>query len=368
MRRAYGRIWWTTMVDAYSRRILAQYVTFDEPSYRSCMMVIRECVRRWTRLPKTIVVDNGPEFHGCYFKFLMAAFKIAVKFRPKGNPRYGSVQERPYGTANKQFFHKVLGNTKLTKDIRLVVKSHNPILLAVWNMKAMVPRLDEWSYKVFDTQSHSALGMNPRDAFNQGLARDGYYPNSFIRYCPDFIFLTSPTTKKGTAKVIENGPYIVVNYIKYFSHALNNPNVLGKQVEVRYDPFDVGHAWAYIGRKWVECYSEHYAELQGKSEKLIRLIADKINARNKAHPFERRTVNAAILAEFLNGIDQDEKLLLQAMHDDESRELRSGLSTGVPKEQTVEPAQWRDGVPPGASRKRKVAKSAPRVTEACPVM
>ena len=51
--RVLGRPWLTLLMDAYSRRIFALYLTFDSPSYRSCMMVLRECVRRHARLPQT---------------------------------------------------------------------------------------------------------------------------------------------------------------------------------------------------------------------------------------------------------------------------------------------------------------------------
>ena len=47
-----GRPWVTAMIDAYSRRILSVYVTFDAPSYRSCMMVLRICVQRFKRFPE----------------------------------------------------------------------------------------------------------------------------------------------------------------------------------------------------------------------------------------------------------------------------------------------------------------------------
>ena len=369
--RPHGRLWWTTMVDAYSRRILAQYITYDPPSYRSCMMVIRECARRHQRLPKTLVVDNGKEFKSCYFRFLTADFKIAVKFRPPGNPRFGSIQERPFGTANKQFFHELLGNTKMmTKNLRLVVKSHNPIRLAVWNIEALAPELDKWSYQVYDMRSHAALGMSPREAFVEGLLRHGSRKeNSYIAYTKEFILLTSPTTKKGTAKIIENGPYVVVNYIKYYSQSFSDPKVLGKQVEVRYDPFDVGHAWALIRNKWVECFSEHYAELHGKSERLIRLAADRINGRNKAHPIERRTVNATALAEFLTGLEQDEEVLLQALRDEESRDLRDKLSSTTLNTATEVPAKKPPkSESPATQRQRKATGTFPRQTEACEVI
>ena len=44
-----GKPWVTFMMDAYSRRLLAVYLTFDPPSYRSVMMVLRICVQRFER-------------------------------------------------------------------------------------------------------------------------------------------------------------------------------------------------------------------------------------------------------------------------------------------------------------------------------
>jgi len=50
--RALGRPWLTLVTDAFSRRVLAVHLTFDAPSYRSCMMALRECVRRHASAPK----------------------------------------------------------------------------------------------------------------------------------------------------------------------------------------------------------------------------------------------------------------------------------------------------------------------------
>ena len=41
--------WATFLTDAYSRRMLACYVTYDPPSYRSAMMAFRLCVQRYAR-------------------------------------------------------------------------------------------------------------------------------------------------------------------------------------------------------------------------------------------------------------------------------------------------------------------------------
>jgi hypothetical protein len=70
--RNLGRPWMTILVDAFSRRGLALYLTFDPPSYRACMMILRECVRRHGRLPQIIVIDGGAEFQSTYFETLLA--------------------------------------------------------------------------------------------------------------------------------------------------------------------------------------------------------------------------------------------------------------------------------------------------------
>ncbi len=94
--RLLGRPWATLLMDAYSRRILAVYLTFDAPSYRSCMMALRICVSRFGRFPQTVVVDGGQEFESVYFDTLLARYCCVKKTRPGGKPRFGSVIDRPY--------------------------------------------------------------------------------------------------------------------------------------------------------------------------------------------------------------------------------------------------------------------------------
>ncbi len=98
-----GRPWATFLVDAYSRRLLAVYLTFDPPSYRSVMMVLRVCVRRLGRLPQMLVVDGGKEFRSRYFEALVSTYSCHKKYRPWAKPRYGAVIERLFGTTNTKF-------------------------------------------------------------------------------------------------------------------------------------------------------------------------------------------------------------------------------------------------------------------------
>jgi putative transposase len=62
-RKVLGKPWLTLAVDAESRDISGFYLSFEPPSYRSCMMVLRDLVRRHGQMPAMLVLDNGKEFH-----------------------------------------------------------------------------------------------------------------------------------------------------------------------------------------------------------------------------------------------------------------------------------------------------------------
>jgi putative transposase len=93
----------TMLTDAYSRQILALYVSYDPPSYRSAMMTFRVCVQRHQRLPQELVVDRGPDFGSVYFETLLSRYFITKKERPALQPRFGSVlREEILGKRNTQ--------------------------------------------------------------------------------------------------------------------------------------------------------------------------------------------------------------------------------------------------------------------------
>lgn len=158
--RNLGRPWATFLTDAYSRRILAFFITFDPPSYRSCMMVLRECVRLHSRLPQIIVVDGGQEFKSIYFDTLLARYECTKKVRPSSKARFGSVCERLFGTTNTQFIYNLQGNTQITKNIRQLTKSVDPKRQAIWTLERFYERLREYVYSVYDVNSPYAGGRN----------------------------------------------------------------------------------------------------------------------------------------------------------------------------------------------------------------
>ena len=317
--RNLGRPWGTFLSDAFSRRLLAVTLTFDPPSYRACMMVLRECVQRHSRLPQTIVVDGGREFESVYFETLLARYECSKKTRPGAQPRFGSVCERLFGTTNTRFIYNLLGNTQITRHVRQVTKSISPQEQACWTFGQFYTRLCEWAYEVYDTLEHPALGQSPRDAFAMGLRQGGQRLQRLIPYDETFRMLTLPTTRKGTAKVMPHLG-VKINALCYWSDALLDPEVGKMQVPIRYDPFDAGIAYAFIKGHWVQCLSEHYAIFAGRSEREIQLATAELRKRNQLHR-QRLTITARKLADFLASLEAEELLLEQRLRDAEARVL-----------------------------------------------
>jgi len=333
-RKPLGRPWALFLTDAFTRRLLAIYLTFDPPSYRSCLMLLRECVWRYGRLPQIMVVDGGREFDSIYFETLTAYYGCTKKTRPWAHPRYGSVCERLFGTANSQFIHDLLGNTQIMQRVRQVTKKIQPKEQAVWTLGDLYDYFSIWAFEVYDLAEHPALGQSPADAFKMGLATTG--ERAHMRYDDDFRYLSLAgprREKKGTAKV-EQGRGVKINYVYYSSKFFALPGVEGTDVLVRYDPFNIGVAFAFVQGNWVKCLSEHYLQLRGHTEREIQIASAELRKSQQNHG-RGVSVTAKRLADFLASAEAHEVVLTQRQHDLETRDVlaRMGGYHMLPGEQ-----------------------------------
>ncbi len=341
--RVLGRPWISLLTDAFSRRILALHLTFDPPSYRSCMMILRECVRRHSRLPQILVMDGGREFESIYFETLLARCEVTKKTRPPAKARFGSTCERVFGTANQRFLHNLQGNTQVARSTRQVTKSANPQNHAAWPLKEIHQRLSEYAYEIYDTIDHPALGQSPREAYDAAMAQTGTRSHRKINYDRDFLILTLPSTRKGTAKIAA-GRGMKVNHLYYWSEHFRNPTWETRQVSVRYDPFDVGTAYAFVDGQWVECHSECYTVLHGRSEREVQLASEELRKRGENHSAQF-VITARKLAEFLESVEVEESILIQRLSDLEARSLQTQPGTSTkPVDQPADHRRERQSV------------------------
>ena len=347
-------VWLTLLTGAHDRKIYAYYLSFDEPSYRSCMMVIRDCVRRHGRFFQYAVVDNASEFDSGYFEKLLSRLYAKKRNRPKGKPRFGSVCERTFGTTQSQFVKVLLGATDIVeKHFREISREVSPREQAVWILDRFDKAFETYVATVYHRNSHAGLDMSPNDASLLSEKDHGARPFRRLPYDEQFIAETCPAPKRDKVKVRPEG--VKMNYIWYSGPALHQPGVLGTSVHARYDPWNLGVAFVFLKGKWHEVHSQFRAALEGCTERLMRFAAAamRVIARQRN---QKANIGAMTLAAFLLGVSKDEASALQARNDAEAKPHRDKVG----KTDTSRP-------PSPADRTGSLPGPAPSTAVAVPV-
>jgi putative transposase len=311
--KSLGKCWLTLLIDAYTRRILVFHISFDKPSYRTNMMVIRECVRKWGRLPETIITDGGKDLNSKYMKTLLGFLFVHTKVRPGGKPHFSGILERAFGIVNTNLIYTFKNNTQMMKKVREVVKSYDPNNNPVWTLPALWAVLYFFFYELLDTTPHASLGnLSPRETYLQSMQEKGKRKNTFLKYDKVLELLTLPTTDKGTATIIP-GRGVKINYIYYWCPQMGNGEVEETSVSVKYDPFDIGRAFAQIQGIWCECISEQHYILAGHSYRELQIATERLRQIDRNANIERE-ITGAKLGEFIKNT-RDVEILLQREKD-----------------------------------------------------
>ena len=283
-----GKAWITLMIDSKSREILAHYISFDPPSTVSCICVVRECVRRHGRVPECVVVDRGSEFRGGGFKTLCAKYHCDVQWRPPTKPRFGAIIERFFHTLNKQFFHNLRGNTKIMKRAREVTKEVNPQNLAIWDLPSIDEALESYLYEEYNNREHSSLGRSPNDEFKENLRKFHVPEDEWrVEYDENFLIETMVSPRKPMHK-IKRSRGIKAFGTWYKNNKLKKSSLYDTMVEVKLDPFDASHVYAYVKGEWIECRASGRlrALLRDKSIRMMKVIS--LEEREKAKAYGRK--------------------------------------------------------------------------------
>lgn len=326
--RKFGELlhkpWLTLLIDAYTRLVLAYVITFDPPSSQSCMLVIRECLRRHQRMPQHIVSDGGKEFDSIYYEVLLARLRTTKKSRAASRPRYGAPIERWFGINNQQFVHQLRGNNRPLQNPRRMSKSHDPRTRAVWTLPEFTQAFETY-LKAYHELEHSTLGVSPQQAMDVGMQKAGSRSHRLFPLTSALEIECLPSTSKGKAKVIPGrGVRIGVPY--YTSSALKLGRWHDQEVEVRYDPLDISVAYAWLGDRWDALASEYASRFAGRSRREIELLTQEIRGKDKrAHT--RRRLNATHLATALRSTEQSEAVLIQRQRD---QELKASQANSLP--------------------------------------
>jgi len=323
-----GRPWLSLAIDAFTRRIVGIYLSFDPPSYRSNMMLLRDIVRRYRRLPQFIVVDNGADFRCVDFTLFAELMGIHVRYRPAGRPRHGAIMERIFGHLHTEYVHNLAGNTKALKNVRQTTGKFLPSRLAEWSLEYLYYGLEYWAFDYYDQCEHPALRLSPRDAFARSLAHSGLRSHRIVTLTQDFRILTCPAVdRQGKRKVDrQRGIKVHTNYF-YWCAEFRNPQLHGKSLPTRYDPWDASTVFVQIEKRWVPAQCKALANLGQLTEKERALITDELRKRYRladdTEPSQQR------LSEFLRVFNPEGAAKLVLERQRENRELYESLGLGA---------------------------------------
>ena len=306
--------WLTLAIDAYSRRVVAFALAFDAPSYRILMLMVRRIVQRQGHMPAFLSVDGGKEFSSCYFEALLARCECTPIKRPPAQARFGAVIERAFGTLNSSFLYSLAGNSQIMKNVRQVTKSVRPEKQAVWSLEALDELLSAFFFDLYDNRPHGELGMSPAQKYASGVELAGAREHRVIVPNEEFLLMTLPTTSKGTAKVIAQRG-VLIHGIYFWADEMRAAQAVGSQLPVRYDPYDLGHCYAQLGKRWVKCISGYHGVFNKKTEKEIMVASQMIRQRKRQFG-KTKGVTAAKFAEFfLTQVEPEEELRRQRLKD-----------------------------------------------------
>ena len=252
-RHSIGRPWLSLAVDVATRSVLGFHLGLEAPSALAVALCIEHAVlpkipsaeapatnTSWDMfgMPKTILVDNGSEFHGEALTRGCAEYGIALTYRPVARPRFGAHIERLIGTMMGRI-HLMPGSTDASPTARGSYQSEN-------EAKLTLAELNEWLYLEIAGQYHHdihrMIGTTPAAAWVKSLARGTVpvLPADPARFVIGFL----PIVHR---KLQRNGLFF--ERIRYWADVLPAIAQPSESLLTRYDPRDLSRLYVLTPNK-----------------------------------------------------------------------------------------------------------------------
>jgi len=238
----------TGLRDVCTGNILVAYPSLLPPSRRTCAVMLRMCLRRYGRLPESLVVDRGSDFQSTYFSGLMAHCGIELISRPSGHGRFGSEIERCFGQYKNQWIAARPGNIVQLRNDRAVSKEYKAHARAELSFEEVAAELasyvDWFNQRCPDTRTRS-----PQASLEELLAR---FPSSGISVADDEMFRIASAVDGGIYRVDPARGLHIGDY-HYWAPELSRVTGRRRRVDVRNDPEDPYLVFALVQQQWVPC-------------------------------------------------------------------------------------------------------------------
>jgi transposase InsO family protein len=331
-----GRMWLTVAIDTYSRVILGYHIGFASPSKRSVMMVIRDMVRRNGYLPLCISIDGGKEFHSIYMDKLLARFRVMKRCRPPHQARNGAIVERLFGTLNRDFWHNLLGNTRLMVNPRSVSREFIAKKKAIWGVEELIEAFDKYVDEYNTKLVHSSLGCTPRHRHESSYRNLLPKQKRQLKYDRSFEVSTMLEPGNSTQLTCRRGA-LHANGGRYSHPVLRKEINRSVAFPVKYDPMDLRYIYFAHRGQWMTAELVGGKFAHAMSEVEIQLLSDIEEAQHDGK-YKKNLQRLFEKAEFVGELKEKEDMikLRRAQVDRiqaERRDEVASASNGVAEEE-----------------------------------
>lgn len=325
-KQSLGTVYLCQAMDAESRVVLAFHLSFEPPSFRTTLMVIRDMVRRHGRMPEILVVDQGPENRSLQLRRICRLCGTSLRQRPSGEARAGTVLERHFGVTHTQFIHLLAGNTKIRHHHRSVTKSVRPENFMEWTLPALHGALDEYFELGYGRQIHPAHGESPIEHFNRRLRETGERCHRMVEFNRLFLIETCPAPLGDGTRMVDGKRGIKVDHIWYQTDQFRIQALDGKKVDVRVDPWNPGVVFVLIKNTWVECVSKYHLLLRHLTWVELRYVINELRSKLRAKKLPLTQERIVAQLRLLDPKNFDPRLQFQQS---EARQIYEALGTAA---------------------------------------
>ncbi|MFC3562680.1 Mu transposase C-terminal domain-containing protein [Pedobacter jamesrossensis] len=228
--------WITTIIDDYSRAIMAIFISLDAPSALNTAFALRRAIWRkhepaWVvcGIPQILYTDHGSDFMSDHIKQVCTSLKIRMINSAVGRPQGRGKIERFFGALNECLLIDLPGHSVKGK----------PLSKPKLTLEHLESAVMDFILNNYHVTSHSTTGIPPIDRWNNGFLPQ--MPESLEIL--DLLLLTIHKPRK----VQRDG--IRFQGMRYIAPTL--AGFVGEQITIRYDPRDLAEIKVYHEEKFL---------------------------------------------------------------------------------------------------------------------
>ena len=262
-----ARPWITSIFDEYSGSEIGTCITFSHPSRNSIALALRDCVRRFNKVPDELIADRGAEFRSRYALELSAYIGFSYSLRPSGDSRFGGLTERLFGEFTSFVLDGKNGSFKKNVYSRSTSRSHSPKNLSSLDITEFYELFIEY------------LNWRPKRPIHYTFETPGSIiekKSNLTRlagiYVKNDIQFQIATAIEAKAYTVDPARGIHLDGVHYWSPRLADIKGRTKKVEVRVEPQNPYIVYALINSNWHVCEATKLQEFNSLSipEKLSK--------------------------------------------------------------------------------------------------